>query len=118
MAAKISLLVRALNRVDLPTFGRPTIPIDRLIIPLFYQSMTMVVRGAISLAMSSFKITYREYTLHICIKVLLYRQCVDVMRYMQHSVSKTDAICLANWLSMIHNPLTTSLARRGLSPKG
>jgi len=23
-------LVRALNRVDLPTFGRPTIPIERL----------------------------------------------------------------------------------------
>ncbi|MNH16146.1 hypothetical protein D3C79_757760 [compost metagenome] len=29
--------MRALNRVDLPTFGRPTIPIDRLIILLLYQ---------------------------------------------------------------------------------
>lgn len=27
----MSLSVRALNRVDLPTFGRPTIAIDKLI---------------------------------------------------------------------------------------
>jgi len=30
LAAKISLSVRALNRVDLPTFGRPTMAILKL----------------------------------------------------------------------------------------
>ena len=42
MAAKILLLVRALNKVDLPTFGSPTIPIDKLMIAIIAKYLRFI----------------------------------------------------------------------------
>jgi hypothetical protein len=41
LAAKASLSVKALNNVDLPTFGKPTIPIDKLITPLILTEVEL-----------------------------------------------------------------------------
>ena len=42
MAAKILLLVKALKSVDLPTFGKPTIPIDKLMIAIIAKYLRFI----------------------------------------------------------------------------
>jgi hypothetical protein len=42
LAAKILLLVKALKSVDLPTFGKPTIPIDKLMIAIIAKYLRFI----------------------------------------------------------------------------